>query len=151
MTDYDDAEPDHADHDPDDLAPGRGLPQDQCRDDDRQDHLRLQHERCEAGGHADREGEVEQDELPETQKTPDQKHVPPADPRRPDEEDGGDGHQEESQGEEYERRNAVEPLVDDHEVEPPDGDDDEREEAVPEGHMLQPPTCASKYSFPRGR
>lgn len=63
--DGNDDQPECPQCDPDDLSPGRQLTKSHGGDDDREDHLRLQHQRRETGGHARVHGGVQEPELTE--------------------------------------------------------------------------------------
>ncbi len=124
----------HGDRDPDALAPGQPLVQEQGPQDDGEGGAGLQHERGQAGREAGGHAEVEADELqrPEAEPVADQpahRHL-----RARHEQDGRDGHDEEPQGGGEQGREDLERLVDRGEVDAPQDGDEDGEEHVAEGH-----------------
>ena len=136
--DGDDGETDRADDDAGDLRRRRQLAQHAGGDQDREDDLGLEHQGGETGRHPGVHRDVEEAELAQRHEDPDRRDHPPRRVRAADEEDRREDHEREPDRHEQQRRDAVHPPVDHHEVEAPDGGDEGGEEGVTAVHADQP-------------
>ena len=106
------------------------------REQDREDHLALQHQRRQAGRDAVLHRDEEQAEL----RHPEREAAPityPGHPRLAEQEDRRDGGEEEAQRGEQQRWEAFQPDLDDDEIDTPDDNDGEREQQVTRLHAIQ--------------
>jgi len=130
----DHAETHRAHEHPHDLRAAGPLAQGQGGDHDGESDLRLQDERGQAGRHPDRQGRVEQRELPQAHEQAHQQHVAPRDPWSRHEEDRREQHDDEPQRHEQGRWQVAQAQVDDDEVGAPDHRDEHGEGDVAGRH-----------------
>jgi hypothetical protein len=118
-----------------DLRSPRPLAQHDRREQHREQGLRLQHQRRQAGRHAQVHADEQQAELADAEGQPDEREPQPRDRGPAYEQHGREGRGHEPQTGEQERRHRVEADLDDDEVDAPDGGDQDRDGDVARSHM----------------
>ena len=95
------------------------------REEHREQGLCLQDERGQPGRHPPVDADEQEAELADAEERPDDQHPAEPDLRAGDQEHRGERHEGEPQGDEQQRGEVVEPGVDHHEVDAPDGRDED--------------------------
>jgi hypothetical protein len=134
----DDGDAAGGDPEADELPAAWALPQGQEADDQGEAGRALQQDRGQAGGHAGVQAPVQQGVLDDTEHQADRDHPAPPDPGPPQDQEGGERRAPEPQRVEQQRRDRLQPDVQEDEVGPPDGGDEQGQEEVAGFHAPEP-------------